>query len=162
MRKTKAQMALEQKRIEISITLYMRYLGLDILDTGTLVFQDEDTDEYEVLRIDGNLCKYPDPKFIQDPYNETLMDVYTTTKNTIKLFYNYMMRMGYKIEMVYLTNVKTDKWGHLEVMFANGVKYISNDYYKDSLKYIDLIMQLEQAIPDEFAVLREIDTDGSK
>lgn len=162
MRKTKAMIALEHERVIRSIELYMRYLGLEIDNTGTIYYEDEDDMTRSIIRVDGSICKYPDPKYIQDPYIEEMMDVYNTTKNAIKLFYYYINRLGYKIDYIYLTNTRPDTFGTLCIVFANGVKYESNPYLKDSLKYIDMVMQMEQAVPDEFDMLKGIDLDAVK
>ena len=56
-----------------------------------------------------------------------------------------------------ITNARPDNIGHIEIEFANGVVYKSDAYYKDSLKYIDILMKLEQALPIEFERLRRYD-----
>jgi len=136
-----------------ALDLFMRYIGLDIYVDGSITYEDDD-ECVETVLLNGYVCKHIDYEVTP---NDISLEVYYNSKNAAKLFLYYMGKLGYGINMMFLTNNKPDTIGRLEVEFANGVKYTSHVYNKDSLKYLDLIMRIENVMEGEFSQLKEID-----
>lgn len=138
-----------------ALDLFMRYIGLELYVDGSIMYED-DEECMESVKFNGFVCKHID---YETGPNDISLEVYYNSKNAAKLFLYYMDRLGYRINIMCLTNVgnKPDSIGRLEVEYANGVKYTSHVYKRDSLKYLDLIMRLDNVMEDEFAQLKEID-----
>ena len=153
---TKKELEIEEKNSKKALDLIMRHLGLDIYIDGTIVYTDDDDDfgSAEPILIDGMPCKY-----IGYPVDktETTLEVYNNPKYTHKLLLWYIARNRWGIDIMSLTNRKPDTLGRLEIKFSNEVTYTSHVYKKDSLKYIDMVMLLEQVPEYEFAELKELD-----
>ena len=149
----KVKMTDEYRAIR-ALDLLMRTIGLETYVDGSITYEDEDECTLETVKIDGYVCKYPGTPTDR---NEISLDIYNNPKFAVKLFLFYIAKMGYQINIMYLTNTKPDTLGRFEVEFANGVKYTSHVYTKDSLKYIDMVMALENVFPAEYEQLKEID-----
>lgn len=137
--------------------LFMRYVGLEVDSNGYIYYYNDDNDTITQLYLDGMKCVYP--KFeVKDPKLEIALDVYNNPKQCAQILYFYNNNiLGYQIDMMFLTNSKSDTMGRLEVRYINGTVYDSNVYFKDTLKYIDMVMKMEQAVPMDFTRLRELD-----
>lgn len=138
-----------------ALDIVMRTIGIELYVDGTLTYEDEDNDTIEPVLIDGLACKYPG--YPVNPNTELCLDVYMNPKLATRVFLYYISKKGYQINMMYLTNSRPDNLGRFEVEFGNGVKYTSHVYKKDSLKYIDMILALEDVFPTEYAELKELD-----
>ena len=161
MRKTKAEINEEIFRAKGALDMLMCHLGLEVdPNSGSIYFIDEDTDRMVDMYIDGLKCIYPflrtdEPRPIQR--GEIEFNPYFNTKLMLNIVEWYFAEHGYLVTMQKITNARPDNIGHIEIEFANGVVYKSDAYYKDSLKYIDILMKLEQAPPIEFERLRRYD-----
>lgn len=153
---TKKEMELEEQRSKRALDLMMRYIGLDIYVDGTIVYMndDDDYDSAEPILIDGMPCKYIGYDVGR---TDTTLEIYNNPKYAQKLLLWYIAKNGWGIDIMSITNRRPDTVGRLEIKFSNGVDYSSRVYKKDSLKYIDMVMALEQAPEFEFAELKELD-----
>ena len=122
-----------------------------------IYYYDEDENVSEKIYIDGFACKYPAFP-INDPKSEIILDVYNNTKICSHLVHYYNKNiMHYDVDISYITNARMDTIGRFEVRYTNGAIISSNVYNKDTLKYIDFIMKMEEAVPMDFDRLRELD-----
>lgn len=157
MTKKEKQAIIDQQHMLDAADLMLRYLGMDVDEQGFISYFDEDECTDEKIYIDGYACKYPSYP-IEDPKSEMILDVYNNSKICSQLVHYYNKNiMNYDVDMNFLTNGKPDTPGSFKVKYANGVTIASNVYNKDSLKYIDFIMKMEQAVPMDFDRLRELD-----
>ena len=138
----------------------MRFMNIEIYVDGTLYIMDYDTDEAQHIVIDGMFCIYPfgDRELAR---NEILFDVYNNTRLMSTMLAIYISNKGWGIDIQKITNNRPDRLGHLEILFSNGVTWSSNAYRKDSLKYLDMIMKLQGALPPDFERLKGLDIDDS-
>ena len=155
---TKAEMEKEEKRKIEASELMMRYLGLEVDEFGYIVTTDDDGEIESRINIAGKLCKHPLYQ-IDNPKKEIAMDIYNNLKFCSNLVYFYNKSHNYVVQMMYLTNTKMDTTGRFVIEYGDGNKFASDVYCKDSLKYIDFIMKLENALPQDFKHLRELDID---
>ena len=161
MRKTKAEINDEIFRAKGALDMLMCHLGLEVNPDGSIFFLNDD-DMMVDMYIDGMKCIYP---FIRTENGELRpiqkgeieFNPYFNTKLMLNIMEWYFAEHGYLVNMQKITNARPDNIGHIEIEFANGVVYKSDAYYKDSLKYIDIIMKLELALPNEYERLRTYD-----
>lgn len=147
----------ELQNMEVAVDLMLRYIGMDVDENGYIYYYDEDENVSEKIYIDGFACKYPAFP-INDPKSEIILDVYNNTKICSHLVHYYNKNiMHYDVDISYITNARMDTIGRFEVRYANGAVISSNVYNKDTLKYIDFIMKMEEAVPMDFDRLRELD-----
>ena len=147
----------ELQNMETAADLMLRYLGMDVDENGFIYYYDEDENVSEKIYIDGFACKYPAFP-INDPKSEIILDVYNNTKICSHLVHYYNKNiMHYDVDISYIINARMDTIGRFEVRYANGAVISSNVYNKDTLKYIDFIMKMEEAVPMDFDRLRELD-----
>ena len=147
----------EFQNMEVAVDLMLRYIGMDVDENGYIYYYDEDENVSEKIYIDGFACKYPEFP-INDPKSEIILDVYNNTKICSHLVHYYNKNiMHYDVDISYITNARMDTIGRFEVRYANGAVISSNVYNKDTLKYIDFIMKMEEAVPMDFDRLRELD-----
>ena len=165
MRKTKSEINNEIYRAKGALDMLMCHLGLECGPDGTIYFIDDD-DMMVNLYIDGLKCIYPfirtDGVIRPIQKGEIEFNVYFNSKLMMSVLEWYCIERNYLITMQKITNGRPDTIGHIEVEFANGVVYKSDAYYKDSLKFIDILMKLEQAPQIDFERLRSYDFDASK
>ena len=154
MRKTKAEINDEIFRSKGALDLLMCYLGIEYSNDGRMYFYDDD-DNLVDMYIDGMRCIYPFARPAQR--GEIDFNVYFNTKLMLSILEWYFAEHNYIVSIQKITNGKPDNIGHVEIEFMNGVIYKSDVYYKDSLKYIDILMKLEGALPMDFQRLREYD-----
>ena len=147
----------ELQNMEVAADLMLRYIGMDVDENGYIYYYDEDENVSEKIYIDGFACNYPAFP-INDPKSEIILDVYNNTKICSHLVHYYNKNiMHYDVDISYITNARMDTIGRFEVRYANGAVISSNVYNKDTLKYIDFIMKMEEAVPMDFDRLRELD-----
>lgn len=170
MRKTKKMIAMEEE-LERNIlinsiscrNLVMQKLGLEVNSDGYVMYTDEDTYECEVLSFDGKKCTMN----LRDETTELLFDPYNNIKLACSLLYFYIERyLGFEkygeILLLYLSNDKLiNRIGHCVLKFIGGFILEGNDYYRDTLKYIDAIYILDGSAPIEFSMLRGIDVNDT-
>lgn len=170
MRKTKKMIEMEQQLEEtimknsiICRNLIMQKLGLETNSDGYIVYCDEDSDEYEVLSFDGKKCAMN----LLDDSTELLFDPYNNIKLACSLMYFYIEKYyGFdkygEILLLYLSNdTIINKIGHCIIKFIRGFQLEGNDYYRDTLKYIDIIYILDGSSPLEFNTLKGIDVNDT-
>ena len=134
----------------------MRFMNIEPYVDGTLYIMDDDMEEVQHIVIDGMFCIYPDPN--REPAkNEIPFDVYNNTRLMSTMLTIFIANKGWGVDMQKITNNRPDRLGHLEILFSNGVTWSSNAYKKDSLKYLDMIMKLQGALPPDFERLKGLD-----
>ena len=156
MRKTKAEINEEIFRSKGALDLLMCYLGIEHTNNGNMYFYDDD-DNIIDMYIDGMKCVYPFTANRIPQKGEIEFNVYFNTKLMLSILEWYFAEHGYIVNIQKITNGRPDTIGHVEIEFMNGVVYKSDVYYKDSLKYIDILMKLERALPMDFQRLRSYD-----
>ena len=154
MRKTKAEINDEIFRSKGALDLLMCYLGIEYTADGRMYFYDDD-DNIVDMYIDGMTCIYPFVRQAQK--GEIDFNPYFNTKLMLNILEWYFAEHSYIVNIQKITNGRPDNIGHVEIEFMNGVIYKSDVYYKDSLKYIDILMKLEGALPMDFQRLRSFD-----
>lgn len=153
-KKTKKELEKEDLCMRRAADTLMRTLSMELYADGSIIRLDEENQTLEHVAIDGNICKYPGYELNS---GEILFDVYTNSKNAFKMLMWYLASKGFMFDTLFLTNNRPDTLGHLEIDFCNGVKYKSHIYKKDSLKYLDMILALEQCYEWDFDDLKGID-----
>lgn len=160
MKKTKAEINEENYRAKGALDILMCYLGMEHDSQGNMFIYNDDEDVSLELYINGLKCIYP---FVNQEIpiqkNEIEFNVYFNTRLMISILDCYFAEKGYIVNIQKITNARPNTIGHVEIEFANGVVYKSDAYFKDSLKYIDIIMKLEQAPLIEFERLRSYDSE---
>lgn len=159
--------AKEQKHRENTnrcIALLTQKLNIDIDPTGSMYMNCVDFDDEDnaviPLRFEGKIVK---STFVVgsniDPDTEIAFDPYNNTKLLIGLL-NLYIEMYYPFEELLtlsISNKHTNKLGIVTLRFRSGLWFESDEYYKDSLKYIDILYRLDGSTPPEFRKIRELD-----
>ena len=52
-----------------------------------------------------------------------------------------------------------NEYGNAVLKLTNGQEFKSDNYYKDTLKYLDILYQMDGSAPPEMRVLKEMDSD---
>lgn len=154
--KKKVDILEDARRIRVCTDTLIRFMGIEVYVDGSMYIYDDDTCTAQQIIINGMYCIYPNEGY-EPKQNEMIFDVYNNTRLMATMLSIYIANKGWGIDMQKITNNRPDTLGHLEILFSNGVKWTSNAYKKDSLKYLDMIMKLEGALPDNFAQLKGID-----
>lgn len=153
--KQQEELMMQRNTIECSNFL-MRILGLETDSSGFITRFDDEDNSVSAFVFDGKKCKnlnYPINMRTElpfDPYNNVklccgVLQYYIT---------NYLHR---DTNMLFITNRNMNESGNAAVIFDDGSKVEGNTYNKDTLKYIDMILVLDRAIPLEYNTLRQLD-----
>lgn len=155
----------EQKRREaISLktnttqcsNLMMQVLELEYDKMGFIQRYDDVNDELSEFVFEGKKCKYIDA--LIDTRCEMPFDPYNNVKLACGLVQFYINDyIGMDTLMIYLTNKSMNEEGQAVVKFDNGEEIVSNTYCKDSLKYLDLVLKMSDALPPFFSKLKGLD-----
>lgn len=134
----------------------MQRLGLEADNFGVLRRIDDEEGEVSELIFEGKKCKS-----IKSAINksvEMVFDPYNNAKFACALLNYYISDyIGSEVNTIILTNQSINESGSCEVQFTNGYTVVSNKYNKDSLKYLDVILQLDRALPPDYAILKGFD-----
>lgn len=152
-----------QKNTNTCIGMIMQKMGLEI-DTktgdGSIRRYDEDEEEYTYLTFDGKKCVSTMMNLEIDMDTQLPFDPYGNTKLATSLLTYYISEyLGREILLVAPSNKKPNEEGHLILKFEDGEKIEGNTYFKDTLKYLDMIYILEGSAKPEYTKLKAIDTD---
>ena len=92
---------------------------------------------------------------------ELPFDPYNNSKLALSLANFYINEfMGMEALMLGITNKKLNELGYSICKLTSGRVIEGNEYYRDSLKYIDMIYMLDGSAPPEFRALKEIDMEN--
>ena len=153
-----------QQNTNSCIALLTQKLNIEIDNEGKMYlcrFDYDDDDNATIpLRFEGKVVK---STFVVgdniDLENEIAFDPYNNVKLLIGLIGLYVEEYYPTDELLTLaiSNRRPNKLGTASISFRSGTYFDSNEYYKDSLKYIDLLYQMDGSAPPEFRKLKEID-----
>ena len=158
--------AKHQENTNRCIALLTQKLNIEIDNEGNMFlcrFDCDDEDNATIpLRFEGKVIK---STFVVgsniDPENEMAFDPYNNIKLLIGLIAVYCEEYFPGDEMLTLaiSNRRPNKPGVATIRFRSGLWFESDTYNKDSLKYIDLLYQMDGSVPPEFRRIKELDED---
>jgi hypothetical protein len=134
----------------------MQRMGLQVDSSGFIHRYDEEENEISEYTFDGKKCKSIDSQSVMK--NELLFDPYNNVKLCCGLLQYYITQyLGRDTNMIFLSNKNMNEHGTLTVIFDDGTQLIGNAYNKDTLKYLDMILVLDIALPFDFNFLARLD-----
>lgn len=143
------------------IGLVMQKMELDVDRFGYIVRNNEEDNEITELNFDGKKCKSTLLNLPIDLELELPFDPYNNSKLALSLANFYINEfMGMEALMLGITNKKLNELGYSICKLTSGRVIEGNEYYRDSLKYIDMIYMLDGSAPPEFRALKEIDMEN--
>lgn len=153
-----------QKNTIACIGMIMQKLELNVDKYGYIQRFDEEGGEYTSLTFDGRRCKSTlIPNIMIDPDTELAFDPYNNIKLAISLLTFYIAEfIGKEILVMGPTNKKLNERGKLilKLITPAGTEITEgHEYFRDSLKYIDMIYVLDGSAPPEFTSITELDTE---
>ena len=93
-----------------------------------------------------------------DPATEMAFDPYNNIKLMISLLNMYIeIYEDSDILTLSLSTKKLNEYGFAELKFEDGRVVRGNEYFRDSLKYMDIIYALDGSAPPEFKRIKELD-----
>lgn len=151
-----------QKNTNACIGMIMQKLELNVDKYGHIQRFDEEDGEYTALTFDGKRCKSTlIPNIIIDPDIELAFDPYNNIKLAISLLTYYIAEfIGKEILVMGPTNKKLNERGKLILKLVSGQSseiHEGHEYFRDALKYIDMIYLLDGSAPPEFTAISELD-----
>lgn len=155
-----AKEALLTKNTNRCITMLTQKLNLTIDKDGYMVIINDDDGWSSPMKYAGKrLVSTLVGKEI-DPAIEMAFDPYNNVKLMISLVNQYVeMYMDEDTDILSLSisSKKLNTLGFAEIKFMDGTSYAGNEYYRDALKYMDIIYILDGSAPPEFMQLKAID-----
>ena len=96
-----------------------------------------------------------------DPVTEIAFDPYNNHKIVTGLINLYLETYypGIDIQSLSLAGRHLNELGNAVLKLTNGQEFKSSNYYKDTLKYLDILYQMDGSAPPEMRVLKEMDSD---
>ena len=151
--------ALLTKNTNRCIALLTQKLNLSIDKDGYMIIINEEDGWSSPMKYAGKrLVSTMVGKEI-DQSTEMAFDPYNNVKLMISLLNQYIeiYMPDQEILSISISSKKLNMLGFAEIKFMDGTSYVGNEYYRDSLKYMDIIYMLDGSAPPEFAQLKNID-----
>jgi hypothetical protein len=134
----------------------LQRMVLDVDKYGYIMRYDEENNELSYFTFGGKKCKYLEAYI--DQRNEMVFDPYNNVKLSNGLLQYYLNDyMEKEVVMIFLSNRNMNEPGNTTILFTDGTKVSGHEYNKDSLKYLDMILVLDQGLKPDFSTLKGMD-----
>lgn len=158
--------ALFQKNTNKCIALVTQKLNIIIGEGGYMYLVNSNMEDDGVgstipLILEGKKMKSTMVGLEIDPMTEIAFDPYNNHKIVTGLINLYLETYypGIDIQSLSLAGRHLNELGNAVLKLTNGQEFKSGNYYKDTLKYLDILYQMDGSAPPEMRVLKEMDSD---